>query len=323
MKKFLITLLAILLVFSFVGCTSTNDNNKNNNPNTKTSFGLNETATTENLKVTATKVQKSTGDIVFTPEEGNVYVGICFTIENISKEDQNISSLLQFTAYADDVKCNLSIGALAGFSDGTLDGTIASGKKLVGWYAVEIPESWQSVEVDFKPDLLSSKTVKFVFDQADCTDSNTNSGSGTNTGTGSGENNPPAETTAGLNEPATLSKLKITATELKESQGESIFKPDSGKVFVGVKFTIENTSNEEQNISSLLQFTAYVDDVKTGYSFNAVSAFPDGTLDGTIAAGKKLVGWYAVEVPENWQTLEISFQEDLFSSTAVSFEVAR
>ena len=89
------------------------------------------------------------------------------------------------------------------------------------------------------------------------------------------------------------------------------------------KFTIENTSNEEQTVSSLLQFTAYVDDVKCNYSFSAVSAFSGGTLDGTIAAGKKLVGWYAVEAPENWTSIEIAFQEDLFSSSAVSFEVAR
>ena len=96
-KKFLIALLAFVLVFSFVGCTSNNtDNNKNNKPITKTSFGRNETATTKNLKVTATKVQKSIADIVFTPEEGNAHVGICFTIEIAFQEDLFFSAAVSF-----------------------------------------------------------------------------------------------------------------------------------------------------------------------------------------------------------------------------------
>lgn len=317
MKKLLITLLALLLVFSFVGCTSANtDNNNNNNTNTKTSFGLNETATFSKLKVTANEIQESMGSSFLRPDNGNVFVGVKFTVENISDEEQAISSLLLFEAYADDVKCNLSISAATAFSEGTLDGSIAAGKKLVGWYAIEVPASWKSIELEFKPDVLSKKAATFAFTDKDCTHVDPDSGSGDTT-------NPPADTASGLNETATLSKLKITATELKESKGESIFKPENGNVFVGIKFTIENTSGEEQSVSSLLQFTAYVDDVKCSYSFSAVSAFPDGTVDGTIAAGKKLVGWYAVEAPENWTSIEIAFQEDLFSSTAVRFEVAK
>ena len=320
MKKFLITLLVVMLVFSFAGCAASNNNSDDNKPSAKTTFGLNETATFKNLKVTATAISESAGESFFTPDSGNIFVGIQFTIENISKEDQVVSSMLQFEVYADDVKCDYSISALAAFSDGTVDGTIAPGKKLIGWYAVEVPENWQRIEVDFLPDILSSSKTKFVFLAKDATDytPDTNNGGGSNDVT-----NPPADTSTGLNEPVTLPSLKIVAAELQESRGEGYFVPDSGKIFVGVKFTIENISNEEQNISSLLQFTAYVDDVKCNYSFSAVSAFPNGTLDGTIAAGKKLVGWYAVEVPENWQTLEITFQEDLFSSSVVSFHVSR
>ena len=316
MKKFLITLLAMVLAVSMIGCGgSSSDKN-----NTKSSFALNETATLKNLKVTATAISESAGESFFTPDSGNIFVGIQFTIENISKEDQVVSSMLQFEVYADDVKCNYSISALAAFSDGPVDGTIAPGKKLMGWYAVEVPETWQRIEVDFLPDLLSSSKTKFVFLEKDATDytPGTNNGGGTNDTT-----NPPAGTTAGLNESVTLKTLKLTATEWKESMGETYFTPENGKVFVGVKFTIENTSNADVTVSSLMQFTAYVDDVLCNYSISAAMAFPDGTLDGTLAAGKKLVGWYAVEVPENWQNLEIVFQEDLFSSSSVSFHVSR
>lgn len=313
MKKAFITFLALLLVFSFVGCKDSNTKE----PSTDTAFGLNDTAEFPDLKITATEIKESTGNSLFTPEAGKVFVGVKFTIENTSKEDQVISSLLLFTAYADDVKCSYSISATTTFADGTIDGTVAPGKKLVGWYAVEMPEDWKVLELDFKADVLSKTTAKFVFSAGECTDADT----GSNTGSGSNDNinQPSTDTTYGPNETATLKNLKVTATEIKESQGESFLKPDSGNVFVGVKFTIENASNEDQTISSLLQFTAYADDVKCNFSISAVSAFPNGTLDGSVAVGKQLVGWYAVEVPENWQTIEIDFQEDLLSGAMVSF----
>lgn len=303
MKKVIITFMALLLVFSFVGCEDSNTKK----PSTDTTFGLNVTAEFPDLKITATEIQESKGNSLFTPDAGKVFVGVKFTVENTSNKDQVISSLLLFTAYVDDVKCNYSVSAATTFADGTVDGTVAPGKKLVGWYAVEVPVDWKTMELDFKTELLSSTTAKFLFSAQDCTETETNT------------NEPSTDTALGLNEAATLKNLKLTATELKESKGETYFTPESGKVFVGVKFTIENISNEEQSVSSLLQFGAYADDVKCDYSFSAATAFSVGTLDGTVAPGKKLIGWYAVEVPENWQTIEITFQEDLLSNTTVRF----
>jgi hypothetical protein len=69
----------------------------------------------------------------------------------------------------------------------------------------------------------------------------------------------------------------------------------------------------------LLLFEAYADDVKCDYSFNAVCAFDEGTLDGTAPPGKKLVGWYAIEVPTNWQEVEILVKNDAFSSSAAKY----
>ena len=127
------------------------------------------------------------------------------------------------------------------------------------------------------------------------------------------------ETVFGLNEIAAFETLKFTALEIKESTGESFFKPEEGKTFVGVKFEVENISDEEQTVSTLLLFEGYVDDVQCGYSFNASCAFSDGKLDGTIAPGKKLVGWYALEVPANWQEIELHVQSNWLSDTAAKF----
>ena len=111
--------------------------------------------------------------------------------------------------------------------------------------------------------------------------------------------------TYSLNESAVFTDLKFTATEIKESIGNGIFVPQSDNVFVGIKFDIENISDEEQHISSLLLFEGYVDDVKVDYSLNAACDFNEGTIDGSIAPGKKLIGWYALEVPSDWKNIEI------------------
>lgn len=122
-----------------------------------------------------------------------------------------------------------------------------------------------------------------------------------------------------LNESAVFKDLKFTATEIKESNGNSFFMPEAGNIFVGIKFTIENISNQEQAISTLLLFEGYADDIKISYSLNAACAYDEGTLDGTVAAGKKLVGWYALEVPENWKNIELHVQSTWLSNHAAKF----
>ena len=126
-----------------------------------------------------------------------------------------------------------------------------------------------------------------------------------------------------LNETATFRNLKFTATEIKESQGSLLFSPSEGKTFVAVKFTIENISDSEQFISSMLLFDVYADGVKCNYSMSAAGAFSDGMLNGSIAPGKKIEGWHAVEVPSDWKTLELSVQSSLLFSNPAKFEFSK
>lgn len=125
----------------------------------------------------------------------------------------------------------------------------------------------------------------------------------------------------GLNETAVFEKIKITATELKESEGVEYFEAEEGNVFVGVKFEIENVSDEEQNISSIMMFSAYTDDVASDYSISAMMAFDESgnTLDGSLAPGKKMVGYYAIETAEDWKKIEIQVQADVLDEAKASF----
>lgn len=176
MKKFLTILLALCMAVSITACSTSEAPPKkeaySDSESTETAkgseeevFGLNETAVFEKLKVTAKELKESNGTEYFKAEDGKIFVGVNFEIENISDETQNISSLLLFDAYADDIKCEYSISANVAFGDGTLDGEISPGKKLVGWYAVEVPQEWKQMEFEFKSDFLSGSKAKFAFNK--------------------------------------------------------------------------------------------------------------------------------------------------------------
>lgn len=128
----------------------------------------------------------------------------------------------------------------------------------------------------------------------------------------------PEEASFTVGDTVALRDLTITANSMEESNGKDYFVPKDGNVFVGVNLTIENTSDKDQALSTLLLFSAYIDGVKCEYSVTANCAFSDGTLDGTLSPGKKMVGYYAVEVPENWSELELQVSPTFLSSTKSS-----
>ncbi len=169
MKRILLLLLCVVACFYLTACNTTDVPAKEVNTqitheaSNQTVFSLNETAVFDDLRFTANEIKVSHGEGFFVPESGNVFVGIKFTIENISSQDQAISSLLLFDGYADDIKCEYSLSATCAFSEGQLDGTIAPGKKMVGWYALEVPESWTRLELNVQSSWLTSKRAIFAF----------------------------------------------------------------------------------------------------------------------------------------------------------------
>jgi hypothetical protein len=131
-------------------------------------FTLNETAVFRNISVTAEEIiindgWKTESFAIFTPSEGNKYVAVKFTIENTSSEDQHISTILLFDAYADGVKLEYSFGADSGLT-GTLEGNISPGRRLVGYYGVEVSENAKKLELEVRSSWLGSGKAVFVFD---------------------------------------------------------------------------------------------------------------------------------------------------------------
>jgi len=177
MKKVFAILLVSILIFSLSACgaedmpqrgtgngtTATMPVQNDTEPD-ESSFGLDETAIFQNISVTATEIKKSGGSDFFEPDEGKIFVGVKFVIENTSSEDQSISTLLLFDAYADDVKLDYSISAAMAFDEGTLDGNVSPGKRLEGYYGVEVPISTQKLEFEVKSGWLNSGKAVFLFD---------------------------------------------------------------------------------------------------------------------------------------------------------------
>ncbi len=125
-----------------------------------------------------------------------------------------------------------------------------------------------------------------------------------------------AEETAtyGIGQTAVSNEVKMTLVSAKKSTGSEYNKPESGKVFVLCEFNIENNSKSDLAISSVASFEAYVDSYSVNESLTGlIEKGNKNQLDGNIAAGKKMDGVIAYEVPKDWKALEIRLNPQIFS----------
>ena len=75
----------------------------------------------------------------------------------------------------------------------------------------------------------------------------------------------------------------------EENAGANYMYPNEGNIFVASEFEIVNNSDADIAISSMLCFTAYCDDYAVDQSYTGATLYSDkGTLDGTVAPGKRL-----------------------------------
>ncbi|MCL2797583.1 MAG: InlB B-repeat-containing protein [Firmicutes bacterium] len=132
----------------------------------------------------------------------------------------------------------------------------------------------------------------------------------------------PVKTSYGKNETASVESIEIKFTVVKTSSGDGFFMaPDEGNIFVGVQFSVKNNQADEYALSSIFCFSAKMNGADLDYAWFGVGLFGN-SLDGTIAAGQTLTGWYAVELTENWSgELSINFRPELLSSASVDFVV--
>lgn len=132
----------------------------------QSTFGVGDKVEYNGVYVTLNSVKEISGGEYLAPEEGKMYVSCEFTIENESKDELNISSIMCFDAYVDDIVTDMSMGASMAAEEGGLDGldgTIAAGKKMHGVIGYEVPKDWSEIEVHFNPDAWGGKDFVFAY----------------------------------------------------------------------------------------------------------------------------------------------------------------
>ena len=122
-----------------------------------------------------------------------------------------------------------------------------------------------------------------------------------------------------VGETAKIDDVSITLTDVSESHGGDFFGPDEGNVFVLCEFNIENNSDEELTISSILCFETYFDDYEADISISALTASEKDSLDGTIAPGKKMSGVIGYEVSADWKNVEIHYTPNIIKDDKIIF----
>ncbi|MEG2108136.1 DUF4352 domain-containing protein [Clostridium sp.] len=120
-------------------------------------YKVGDTIEVKDFKVKVNKVSISNGGEVIKPQKGNEFVKVDVTVENISKEEQTVSSVLMFKVVDKDGRsCNQ---AITENQKGQLDGNVAPGRKITGEYVVEAPKGAKDLELQFDSSLLSSGQV--------------------------------------------------------------------------------------------------------------------------------------------------------------------
>ena len=103
----------------------------------------------------------------------------------------------------------------------------------------------------------------------------------------------------------------VTVNSFKTNPGDDFFKPKSGNQFVVVDVTLKNVGSDEQNISSLLQFT--LKDA-TGQKYDETIISSATPPDGKLAAGDTIKGQIAYEVAATQHDFTFAFEADIISS---------
>lgn len=114
-------------------------------------------------------------------------------------------------------------------------------------------------------------------------------------------------------------KYRITVSNLSEyvSQNEFMRAPD-GRKYVVANVEIENlTSDNDIAVSSLICFSLLGMD---GTKYDLALTDAEGSMDGTIAPGRKLKGNIAFDVPVELTEAELEVNLDVFTGKTIFFK---
>lgn len=118
---------------------------------------------------------------------------------------------------------------------------------------------------------------------------------------------PPDVLNLNIGDTAEIGDARVTVHAFRMDTGSEVFAPDPGKAWIVVDVSVENTGDDEYNISSLLQ-TAIRDAENREHDDSALVE-TSGDLDGSIPAGDILRGERAIEIPADATGLQFVFKQ--------------
>lgn len=121
----------------------------------------------------------------------------------------------------------------------------------------------------------------------------------------------------------TVKDVDYTLKSFETSEGDRMNKPDAGHVFFLPLFEVANNSDRDVHISTMLEFSAYADDEAVRDTISAAVASEVKTIGGKVAPGKRVSGVYGLEVPEDWQVIEIHIEPSVWAREPIIFTINR
>lgn len=116
-------------------------------------------------------------------------------------------------------------------------------------------------------------------------------------------------------------QMVFTVNGVREIPGNEFFKPQEGNIYYAIDVTVENKSNESKAVSSVMMFDLIDSE---GYSYNiTIGPETKGQLDGEIAAGRKLRGELAYEIPKNATGLELEIDPSVWGTGKIIYKLDR
>lgn len=116
-----------------------------------------------------------------------------------------------------------------------------------------------------------------------------------------------------------MNDIVVTLVNISENNGGNYMVPQDGKVFIVCEFEIENNSDREIAVSSMMSFEAYIDDYSTQMNLSAMLSTEKSQLDGSVAPGKKMNGVIGYEADADWASIEVRFTPDFWAGKDIIF----
>lgn len=120
-----------------------------------------------------------------------------------------------------------------------------------------------------------------------------------------------------------LNGINVKLIGVHESDGSQFMKPTEGNSFVTFEAEIDNQSDKEIAVSSMMMFSAYFDEYAANLSIGAITDSGKTQLDGSVAAGKKMTGIVGYEAPSDWKVAEIHITPDFWAGDDIVFEYTK